>query len=273
MRSYLRSNTSTQNDINMDGLKLFNTELPSLRLLVLGDSGVGKTTLCNRICYNKLPKFVNWTYQANIDIMMYIYDNYKYFIEFIDISGSTTQKLSRKIYYKNINGIILVFDVNNKKSYFNLKTWLNEYNSVINNKDNQYNSNSFFPQIIIPSYKNNKKSKYNLDEIPIFLFGNKYDLNVNTFSMLNDNETRIKLKNQYDGIKDFGAFVTFFSSNLNIKNQKLSFNEFKKYLNRIIERNELKRRKSLQNFKKDKPKSIKNINSHSKSRFWKFWGT
>jgi Rab-like protein 3 len=46
-----------------------------------------------------------------------------YFIELWDIGGSLSHKYSRSVFYSQINGIILVHDLTNRKSLENLKNW------------------------------------------------------------------------------------------------------------------------------------------------------
>jgi hypothetical protein len=47
-------------------------------------------------------------------------------VEFIDVGGSSNHKSSRNMFYHQINGIILVHDVSNRKSYYNLWNWVSE---------------------------------------------------------------------------------------------------------------------------------------------------
>ena len=191
------------------------------RLLVLGDSGVGKTSLICRITEDTLPTNLKWTQQANIDIMMHICGHKSYFIEFIDVSGLIANKMARSVYYKKIDGILLVFDTNNKKSYSNLKSWLREYyySSELNNNA----SSSFFPDIIVgPSHSNNEKSK-----IPIFMIGNKTDLH-------SDYKVSHILPTEFNCGKDYGYDFTFMSSLIALKFQRNSMSQLKKFLNSII---------------------------------------
>lgn len=64
---------------------LSNKNLPSIRLLVIGDSGVGKTSLVSRITQDKLPSSTQWTQQANIEIMMHSCAHRPYFVEFMHV--------------------------------------------------------------------------------------------------------------------------------------------------------------------------------------------
>lgn len=50
----------------------------------------------------------------------------QFFLEFWDVGGNRKYKPSRDIFYSQINGILLVFDVVNKKSYENLRKWIRE---------------------------------------------------------------------------------------------------------------------------------------------------
>jgi Rab-like protein 3 len=56
-----------------------------------------------------------------------------FFVEFFDIGGSLSHKLARNVFYNQLNGIILVHDLTNRKSQDNLKNWLIE----ILNKDSK----------------------------------------------------------------------------------------------------------------------------------------
>ncbi|RIB04918.1 hypothetical protein C2G38_641375 [Gigaspora rosea] len=53
-------------------------------------------------------------------------NNKTYFVEFLDVGGTSKHKSSRNMFYHQINGIILVHDVSNRKSYHNLWKWLSE---------------------------------------------------------------------------------------------------------------------------------------------------
>src|SRR5688500_891027 len=57
----------------------------------------------------------------------YTYNNsIPYFIEFFDIGCNRKYENSRNVFYNNINGILLFFDLSNYKSYNNIKKWIKE---------------------------------------------------------------------------------------------------------------------------------------------------
>ncbi|KAI8921965.1 P-loop containing nucleoside triphosphate hydrolase protein [Powellomyces hirtus] len=98
------------------------------RVLVVGDSGVGKTSLVHLLCRGEPLRSPVGTVGCSVDVKVHEHPRTKrsYFVEFLDVAGSSKQKLSRSIFYSNINALILVHDSTNKKSYQNLWKWTAE---------------------------------------------------------------------------------------------------------------------------------------------------
>lgn len=94
----------------------------SAKILVLGDSGVGKTSLIHLICRGSVLSSSQWTIGCSIDVKLY--DDC--FLEFHDIAGSRAHKIARSFLYDDYQGVMLVFDATNKKSRTNLDDWLAE---------------------------------------------------------------------------------------------------------------------------------------------------
>jgi Rab-like protein 3 len=99
-----------------------NLDKTSAKILVLGDSGVGKSSLIHLICHSSVLSSAQWTIGCSIDVKLH--DNC--FLEFWDIGGSRTHKIARSFLYQDYHGIMLVFDATNKKSRLNLDEWLAE---------------------------------------------------------------------------------------------------------------------------------------------------
>jgi Rab-like protein 3 len=91
---------------------------------------------------------LSWTIGCNIEVKLHEYkedtqQQKTFFVEFFDIGGSLSHKLARNVFYQQVNGIILVHDLTNRKSLENLKSWLVE----IMNKDEKGNqSDDFDPE-------------------------------------------------------------------------------------------------------------------------------
>ncbi|KAI8812579.1 hypothetical protein BJ742DRAFT_24981 [Cladochytrium replicatum] len=114
---------------------------PSVRILVVGDRGVGKSTLINLLCHNETLRSPSWTVGCYADATIYECSNAQYFIEFIEIAKSSHPR-SRQVFYRqnerdsrsdyakhglqSVHGVILVHDTNNRKSYGNLWKYASE---------------------------------------------------------------------------------------------------------------------------------------------------
>lgn len=121
----------------------------SAKILVLGDSGVGKSSLIHLICHSTTLSSPQWTIGCAIDIKLFG----NCFLEFWDIGGSRTHKIARSFLYQDYHGIMLVFDATNKKSRLNLNEWLMEVAQKGNEKDLDAHINVNVPTITIGTKK------------------------------------------------------------------------------------------------------------------------
>lgn len=92
------------------------------KIVVVGDAGVGKTALCHLICRGEAIKSSSETIGANVEVK-YHRDS---FVEFWDVGGSERYASCRSMFFKDVQGIVLVHDLTNKVSYRNLRAWLKE---------------------------------------------------------------------------------------------------------------------------------------------------
>jgi len=111
-----------------------------VKILVVGDAGVGKSSLVQFLkqinSKNQTPGFYKKpdepasTIGAQVDVILHSFnspqDNSIKCLEFWDVAGSHNYQMTRKFFYNDMNGIILVHDLNNKMSLSNLRSWLRE---------------------------------------------------------------------------------------------------------------------------------------------------
>lgn len=103
-----------------------------VRILVLGDSGVGKTSLVHLISKGKPLNDLSHTIGASVDVSLHEYREgtsaqNSYWIELYDVGGFHSHRNARPVYYSNMHGIMLVHDLSNRKSQENLERWLREF--------------------------------------------------------------------------------------------------------------------------------------------------
>ncbi|CDQ57811.1 unnamed protein product [Oncorhynchus mykiss] len=106
--------------------------LDRVKVLVLGDSGVGKSSLVHLLCQNQVLGNPSWTVGCSVDVRVHDYkegtpEEKTYYIELWDVGGSvgstSSLKSTRAVFYNSVNGIVLVHDLTNKKSSQNLYRW------------------------------------------------------------------------------------------------------------------------------------------------------
>jgi Ras-related protein Rab-11A len=96
------------------------------KLIIVGDSGVGKTNLINRFAANQFNinskstigvEFVYKTLKINNDIIK---------VEIWDTAGQERYKAITSAYYKGAKGAIIVYDITSEESFNNIEMWIQE---------------------------------------------------------------------------------------------------------------------------------------------------
>ena len=96
-----------------------------LNIILLGDSGVGKSCIFNKAMKDE---FIEQESES-VDFSSYNIKINNYFTKIQDTCGQEIYKSLTSNYYKNISLAILIYAINNKESFINIKTWLEELRS------------------------------------------------------------------------------------------------------------------------------------------------
>ena len=97
-----------------------------LKLLLLGDSSVGKTSILLKYISNKFDESSIST--VGVDYMDKIidYNKFKIKLQIWDTSGEEKFRTITKNFYRNADGLLVVFDLTKKESYDHIRIWINE---------------------------------------------------------------------------------------------------------------------------------------------------
>ena len=99
----------------------------SIRILVVGDSFVGKSSLVHLLCHQQVANDVQTTVGADVDVMMHIRRRKSYWIEFLEVGGAPALEGPRKMWFKaSFDAILGVYDATNINSRNNLDRWFRE---------------------------------------------------------------------------------------------------------------------------------------------------
>ena len=121
----------------------------TMKVITLGESGVGKTSIIRRYIHNIFDENNLSTIGLNFSFKQVKLKNGKSInIKLIDTAGQEKYKALAKSYFKNVDAVLFVFALNNKDSFDSMKNWINLFNENHNGKEG----------------------------IPMYLIGNKADL-------------------------------------------------------------------------------------------------
>lgn len=121
----------------------------TLKILLIGEQAVGKTALKRRLLGQQVP--VNYTMTVGVDFGIYEINllNYNITLQIWDLGGETRFKQVANIYYTDMKGVILVYDITKKQSFQALLEWVQD--------------------IIVRGFS----------KVPLLIIGNKVDLRYN----------------------------------------------------------------------------------------------
>ena len=154
-------------DIIKDNEDFFKTE-GSINLILIGDSGVGKSNLFSRYFHNKFEDNFISTIGMDRQSKLIKYKNKNYRVNISDTAGQERFRSLPIKYYQYADGALLLFDITEKDSFQNINIWMEDLT------------------------KNSRALKQ-----AIYLIGNKIDLPNRSVSQEDAKELAEKLNLQY----------------------------------------------------------------------------
>ena len=169
-----------------------------LKIIVIGNSGVGKTSFVNKWLRNKFTNKYKPTIVSEFGYKVYEYKNNLYRIQTWDIGGQEKSNSMTKIFSRDSHGCILILDINKN----------NDINEEI-------------------------KWKKSVDENSVFVDGEKIPciLILNKCDLIKDKNKIEEIKNEYEKICEENGFTSFFITSVK---EGINVNESMKCLIEII---------------------------------------
>ena len=96
----------------------------NLKILLIGDSFVGKTSLLLKYCDGQFPEAHMATIGVEFKDKIINVGKWKVRLQIWDTSGQERFRSITQNFYRNADGIIFVYDVTNKESFSHIKDWL-----------------------------------------------------------------------------------------------------------------------------------------------------
>ena len=96
----------------------------NIKILLIGDSSVGKTSILLRYVDDEFSEGYVSTIGIEYKIKTITINNKKVIMRIWDTSGQERYRSITQNFYRNANGILFIFDIANKESFDSIKNWL-----------------------------------------------------------------------------------------------------------------------------------------------------
>ncbi|XP_062994594.1 ras-related protein Rab-18-B-like isoform X2 [Elgaria multicarinata webbii] len=100
--------------------------LPTLKLLLVGDSAVGKSSLLLRFTEDQFEPYLNATIGVDFKVKKMAIGNLSLQLAIWDTAGQERFRTLTPSYYRGAQGVILVYDVTRRETFLALESWLQE---------------------------------------------------------------------------------------------------------------------------------------------------
>lgn len=115
-----------------------------LKVIILGDSGVGKTSLMNQYVNKKFSAQYKATIGADFLTKEVEVDDRVVTMQIWDTAGQERFQSLGVAFYRGADCCVLVYDVNSQKTFDNLENWRDEFLSQANPTDQEH-----FPFVLL----------------------------------------------------------------------------------------------------------------------------
>ena len=206
----------------------------SFKLIVIGNSGVGKSSLTN----NGIKKIFNEAYNATVGFEFFTFNvkmNDK--VVKLQIWDTCGQELYRSLitnFYRNTSLAVMVYAINSKESFDDIDMWLRELRTHSN-----------------PDAK-------------VFLIGNKVDLE-NEREVKREQGEEFSKMNKINFFTESSAKTGLNAQNIFLKAAEILYDDYNKYQEK--KKNESENAEDKEEEKKgDEPKKLENPNNNNNSK-------
>ncbi len=101
-----------------------------IRVMLIGDSSVGKTSLLKKYCQNEFSQSYVSTIGIDFQIKYISINNKKIKLQIWDTAGQERYHILAKNYFTSTDGFIIVYDITNKMTFDNVNNWVKQITDI-----------------------------------------------------------------------------------------------------------------------------------------------
>lgn len=113
---------------------LINLNTP-IKLIMLGEYGVGKSSIFTRYCNNSYFDFHLTTIGVDFKSKIVEIHGKPIKVHIWDTAGQEKFRTIVSHYYRGSDGVLLIFDLTNIISFYRLRNWIHELKEIMENQD------------------------------------------------------------------------------------------------------------------------------------------
>lgn len=214
----------------------------SIKIVLIGDAGVGKTSIITRLLHNKFDESV----QATLNPDYYNYtlkvNDYVIRMQIWDTAGQEKYNSIISNHYRSAEAAIFVYSIGNKSSYDNLKEWYKQLTDV------QSDENTNVKKILLGN-KKDLENEREVEEKDAENFAKEFGFQIfaEVTSKCDENQKIFKISHIFDSIAKL-FYDDYCSSKADTGNNSSSYNYVAS--NSILEGKKKKVNKSQEEVKK-----------------------
>ena len=110
-----------------------NIEVFEYKIILVGDPGVGKTSILTKFVTNEFQSVYSSTIGVDFKLKDIYVNNNCARLKIWDTCGQEKFRAITRQYFKNSNGVFIVFDLTNKDTIKRLNVWMKDINDNITN--------------------------------------------------------------------------------------------------------------------------------------------
>ena len=103
-----------------------NLQEIKLKILIIGDSNVGKTSMLLNYTDNYFPESHLATIGVEYKVKKITTNKYNITLQIWDTAGQERFRSITKSFFRNTNGILFVYDITSRKSFQSVKDWIKD---------------------------------------------------------------------------------------------------------------------------------------------------
>ena len=105
-----------------------------IKLMVLGDSSVGKSSILTKYCKNEFMSKYITTIGIDFQIKYLNINNKRIKLQIWDTAGQERYRVVTKNYFNTSNGFVIIYDITSRESFNNINNWMEQIESIVGDR-------------------------------------------------------------------------------------------------------------------------------------------